>query len=93
MPPPESVVGQYVVPGTKAPSGHIVPDVVGKDHQDAQNALQASGFYNLAEEDSTGQGRKLLMDHNWIVVEQNPRAGAVLEPNERVTLKSKKKTD
>jgi beta-lactam-binding protein with PASTA domain len=92
-PPPESVIGQYVVPGTTAPSGHVVPDVVGKDHQDAQNHLQAAGFYNLAEEDATGQGRNLVMDRNWVVVEQRPKAGSVLQPKERVLLRSKKETD
>jgi beta-lactam-binding protein with PASTA domain len=90
---PEQVVGQTVVPGKKAPSGNIVPDVVGKNHQEAQDTLQASGFANLAEEDATGQGRKLLMDRNWVVVEQVPKGGAVLDPKERITLRSKKYTD
>jgi beta-lactam-binding protein with PASTA domain len=91
--PAESVIGQTVIPGTKAPSGNIVPDVVGKNHQEAQDALQAAGFYNLGEEDATGQGRKLLVDRNWVVVEEIPKGGTVLDPKERVLLRSKKTTD
>ncbi|WP_185845970.1 PASTA domain-containing protein [Kibdelosporangium aridum] len=91
--PAEVVLGQTVVPGTKAPSGHVVPDVVGKNHQQAQDALQAAGFYKLDEEDATGQKRMLVMDRNWVVVEQIPKAGTVLDPKETVKLRSKKYTD
>jgi hypothetical protein len=91
--PAEAVVGQTVVPGTKAPSGNIVPNVVGKNHQEAQDTLQAAGFYSLGEEDATGKGRNLLVDRNWVVVEQSPKAGAVLDPKQKVTLKSKKYDD
>jgi beta-lactam-binding protein with PASTA domain len=90
---PEKVIGQTVTPGTKAPSGNLVPDVVGKNHQEAQDALQASGFYNLAEEDATGQGRHLVMDRNWVVVSQDPQGGTVLDPTKKVSLHSKKYTD
>jgi hypothetical protein len=90
---PEQVLGQTVVPGTKAPSGNILPDVVGKNHQEAQDALQAAGFYNLSEEDATGQGRKLILDRNWVVVEEVPKGGTVLDPKQRVLLRSKKYTD
>ena len=89
----EPVLGQTVVPGTRAPSGHIVPDVVGRNHQEAQDSLQAAGFYNLGEEDATGQGRMLVLDRNWVVVEQNPKGGSILDPKEKVTLRSKKYTD
>jgi hypothetical protein len=92
-PPAQPVIGQTVVPGSKAPSGNLVPDVVGKNHQEAQDALQAAGFYHLGEEDSTGQGRKLLVDRNWVVVEQIPKGGSVLDTKERVLLRSKKYTD
>ena len=91
--PAEAVIGQTVVPGSKAPSGHIVPDVVGKNHQEAQDTMQAAGFYKLKEEDATGRGRALIIDRNWVVVEQTPKAGSVLDPKEPVTLKSKKYTD
>lgn len=91
--PAEAVIGQTVVPGTRAPSGNLVPDVVGRNHQEAQDTLQAAGFHNLGEEDATGRGRLLIVDSNWVVVEQVPRAGTVLDPKEHVQLKSKKPED
>lgn len=93
MASPEAVIGQTVVPGKPAPKGNLVPDVVGKNHQEAQDLLQAAGFYNLGEEDATGQGRKLLLDRNWVVVDQTPKGGTVLDTKERITLRSKKYDD
>ena len=90
---PEPVIGQTVVPGSKAPSGNLVPDVVGKNHQEAQDLLQASGFYNLGEEDATGRGRVLVLDRNWVVVDQEPKGGTVLDPKQKIVLRSKKYTD
>jgi beta-lactam-binding protein with PASTA domain len=89
----DPVIGQTVVPGSKAPSGNILPDVVGRNHQEAQDALQAAGFYNLSEQDATGQGRNLLMDRNWVVVEELPKGGTILDPKQQVLLRSKKYTD
>ncbi len=67
-----------------------VPDVVGENHQYAQDTMQDAGLYNLAEEDATGQGRVLLWDRNWVVVEQDPPAGTNVAPDTRITLRSKK---
>jgi beta-lactam-binding protein with PASTA domain len=67
-----------------------VPDVVGHDHQAAQDEMQAAGLYNLAEEDGTGQGRALIIDRNWTVVEQDPAAGTLVSPDQTITLRSKK---
>ena len=72
-------------------SGKItVPDVEGKDHQLAQDTMQAAGLYNLSEEDATGQGRLLIIDRNWTVVEQDPPAGTKVAEDETITLRSKK---
>ncbi|MGI5325787.1 PASTA domain-containing protein [Actinomadura nitritigenes] len=70
-----------------------VPDVVGHNHQKAQNEMQAHGLYMLAEEDATGQGRMLLWDRNWVVVRQKPAPGTMVSPNTTITLYSKKYTD
>ena len=58
-------------PAVGAVVSAVVPDVVGMNHQLAQDTLQASGFYLLSEEDATGQGRMLLYDRNWVVVSQS----------------------
>jgi hypothetical protein len=72
-------------------SGNIeVPDVVGEDHQLAQDTMQAAGLYLLEEEDATGQGRALIVDRNWTVVEQSPPAGTKVSEDETILLKSKK---
>jgi hypothetical protein len=70
-----------------------VPNEVGKNHQAAQDDLQAHGFYNLRERDCSGRGRLLLFDRNWKVVRQSPRAGARVSTNAAVTLCSVKYSD
>lgn len=67
-----------------------VPDVEGKNHQYAQDTMQAAGLYMLAEEDATGQGRMLLLDRNWEVVSQSPAAGKCVKEDTTITLRSKK---
>ena len=70
--------------------GVAVPNVVGKNHQLAQDTMQAAGFYALDEEDATGQGRLLLYDRNWVTVSQDPPAGTVASPDTTITLSAKK---
>jgi beta-lactam-binding protein with PASTA domain len=67
-----------------------VPNVVGKDHQLAQDTMQAAGLYNLSEEDATGQDRLLLWDRNWTVVSQDPPAGTLVSEDQTIILRSKK---
>ena len=67
----------------------VVPEVVGMQHQLAQDTLQAAGFYNLSEEDATGAGRALVVDRNWIVVEQEPPGGTKAASDVTVVLRSK----
>ncbi|MFD0684389.1 PASTA domain-containing protein [Actinomadura fibrosa] len=67
-----------------------VPNVVGHNHQAAQNEMQAVGLYMLAEKDATGQGRLLLWDRNWVVVKQSPEAGRRVTEQTTITLYSKK---
>ncbi|CAO5157225.1 PASTA domain-containing protein [Frankia sp. AiPs1] len=79
---------------TSAPAVQkAVPNVVGMNHQTAQDTLQAAGFYNLAEQDATGQGRFLVLDRNWHVVSQSPAGGTVIGTDSQVMLRSKKYTD
>jgi hypothetical protein len=78
-------------PHRRPPGATIrVPNVVGEDHQLAQDTMQAAGLYNLAEEDATGQGRALLFDRNWTVVSQSPKAGTRVSEDRPITLRSKK---
>ncbi len=83
IPPPSNVIVESAA----------VPDVVGMVHQDAQNAMQKAGFYYLTEEDATGQGRMLVSDRNWVVVEQVPAAGTSIPKSDKILLRSKKTSD
>ncbi|MCR6482744.1 PASTA domain-containing protein [Amycolatopsis sp. OK19-0408] len=70
-----------------------VPDVSGMNHQDAQNAMQRAGLYNLREVDGTGQGRALVMDRNWVQTAQDPAPGTEVQPDAVITLTAIKYTD
>lgn len=72
------------------PAGGTVPDVVGQNHQLAQDTMQAAGFFVLDEQDSTGQNRLLLYDRNWVVERQDPPGGSQASPDATITLFSKK---
>ncbi|HEX2161772.1 MAG TPA: PASTA domain-containing protein [Thermoleophilaceae bacterium] len=97
-PPPETVTETVEAKPASAPKPKpkpaanliTVPDVVGENHQYAQDTMQAAGLYNLDERDATGQGRLLLWDRNWVVVSQDPPAGARVSDNATVTLSAKK---
>jgi hypothetical protein len=73
-----------------APKQAVVPNVVGVNHQLAQDTMQAAGFYFLTEEDATGQGRLLVNDRNWVVVSQDPAAGSTVPTDTKILLRSKK---
>jgi hypothetical protein len=70
-----------------------LPDVVGMNHQAAQNLLQSAGFYNLRERDCTGRGRRLLFDRNWKVKSMKPKAGKRVSTKRAITLCSVKYSD
>jgi hypothetical protein len=70
-----------------------LPNVVGKNHQAAQDFLQSRGFFNLREKDCSGRGRLLLFDRNWKVVRQSPKAGRRVSTNTAITLCSVKYSD
>lgn len=63
-----------------------VPDVSGMNHQDAQDAMQRAGLYNLREVDGTGQGRMLVIDRNWVQTGQDPAAGTEVPADAVITL-------
>ena len=77
-------------PAKPSPKLIKIPAVVGKNHQTAQNTMQAAGLFDLRERDATGQGRLMILDRNWVVVRQTPRAGRRVSPETVITLYSKK---
>jgi hypothetical protein len=63
-----------------------VPNVVGEDHQLAQDTMQAAGLYILQEADASGQGRMLILDRNWTTVRQRPKAGKCVSEDTEIML-------
>ena len=64
-----------VTADTSAIAAVVMPDVTCMNLQAAQNAIQAAGVFYSRSDDATGAGRNQLVDSNWIVVRQSPRAG------------------
>jgi hypothetical protein len=82
----------FAVPSAMSATKKL-PDVVGMNHQAAQNRLQRAGFYNLRERDCTGRGRLLLFDRNWKVKSMNPKPGTRVSTKRAITLCSVKYSD
>lgn len=53
----------------------VMPNLVAKNLQKAQDDLQSLGSYLLDEQDATGKGRITLLDSDWKVCGQKPAAG------------------
>lgn len=92
-PPPATGASVPATSGGTSPQLITVPDVSGMNHQDAQNAMQAAGLYNLREADGTGKGRMLILDRDWVQVAQDPAAGTKVPPDTVITLTAVKYTD
>ncbi|MDF3300142.1 PASTA domain-containing protein [Streptomyces tropicalis] len=52
-----------------------VPNFVGMGLQSAQDAAQEANFYNLTSHDSLGRDRMQILDRDWKVCTQSPKAG------------------
>lgn len=53
-----------------------VPNFVGMGLQSAQDAAQDAGFYSLKSHDALGRARYQILDRDWKVCSQTPKAGA-----------------
>lgn len=60
----------------------VMPDVECMDLQTAQDTIQAAGVFYSRSVDATGEGRMQVQARNWIVVGQQPSAGAVVGEGE-----------
>ena len=80
-------------PNTSSAATIVVPNVVGRDLQLAQDTLQAAGLYHLTSHDSTGQGRSQVLDRNWMVTDQTPPAGSKVADDQLIDLGARKLTD
>ena len=70
-----------------------VPDGVGMDYQSAQDAWRAAGLVVLPATDATGANRLPLVDANWVVLEQDLKAGSKVPAGSSITATVKKYSD
>jgi beta-lactam-binding protein with PASTA domain len=70
-----------------------VPRGVGLDYQSAQDLWRAAGLHVAPAKDATGAGRLPVIDSNWIVVSQDPKAGSMVETGSFITATVKKDSD
>lgn len=70
-----------------------MPKLVGENLQLAQDILQKEGSYVLDQEDALGLDRIQVLDANWTVCKQSPKAGKKVSVDEVVTLSSVKLTE
>lgn len=75
------------------PTRVTVPDAVGKNYQDAQDLWRSSGLIVGPAVDATGANRLPVLDLNWVVLEQEPAAGVVVDAGTIITATVKKYTD
>lgn len=80
-PPTESGDNPF---GGDSPEDSLMPDVVCMDLQQAQNEIQDHGVFFSRSEDATGEGRRQIIDSNWIVVGQTPAAGTPIGERDAV---------
>ena len=61
--------------GGNDPEDMLMPDVLCMNLQAAQDEIQDRGVFFSRSEDATGQGRRQILDSNWVVVKQTPAPG------------------
>jgi beta-lactam-binding protein with PASTA domain len=71
----------------------VVPDGVGKDYQTAQDIWRVAGLHVAPAHDATGAHRLPVLDSNWVVLSQNPKAGMKVDVGSFITATVKKYTD
>lgn len=88
--PAPSVTEPPTEPPAQPASTFTMPNLVGRVLQDAQDLLQSKGSYSIRQEDATGLDRFNLLDTNWRVCRQSPKAGAKVSVDDTVTVWSVK---
>ena len=88
--PPVAPTGPAVDPAPPAAasvSSWTMPDLVGANLQDAQNAIQSLTDFEIAvttSHDESGAGRQQVVDRNWKVCSQNVAPGEKITKSSRI---------
>jgi hypothetical protein len=91
-PAPSAAEAASPTPAPKAAKIEV-PDGVGLDYQSAQDLWRDAGLHVAPAEDATGANRIPVIDSNWIVVSQKPKAGSMVEAGSFITATVKKDSD
>jgi beta-lactam-binding protein with PASTA domain len=70
-----------------------VPNGVGLNYQQAQDAWRGAGLHVSPATDASGAHRLPIIDSNWVVLSQNPPAGATVAVGSFIVATVKKYTD
>jgi beta-lactam-binding protein with PASTA domain len=89
IPPPVTISAATptVVTATLGPTTWTMPDLVGSDLQEAQDAIQELTDFEIpviTSHDETGAGREQLFDRNWKVCTQSVPAGEEISRTTRI---------
>ncbi|MGH3765756.1 MAG: PASTA domain-containing protein [Pseudonocardiaceae bacterium] len=87
--PPTSAV---IAPAAAVPPGGgsvswTMPNLVGANLQDAQNAIQrltSNAIFVTTSHDATGAGRHQVVDRNWRVCSQNVPPGSTIQAGTKI---------
>ncbi len=74
-------------PAAPTASSWAMPNLVGKNLQDAQDTIQAltaNGIFVTTSHDATGAGRQQVLDRNWKVCSQNIAAGRAITADSEI---------
>jgi beta-lactam-binding protein with PASTA domain len=70
-----------------------VPNGVGLNYQEAQDTWRTAGMHVAPATDATGANRLPLIDANWVVLSQDPKAGTRVAAGSMITATVKKNSD
>lgn len=80
-------------PSVTSAAALTVPKITGLRLSEGESHLRALGFLSINVVDASGAGRLILEKENWVILRQNPPAGAAAESGVPVTLSVGKPTD
>ena len=79
--------------GGDDPEDKLMPDLICRGLQAAQDEIQDHGVFGSKSKDATGRGRRQLWDRNWVVVAQDPEPGEKIGEFEAILYVVKKGDD
>ncbi|GGL20008.1 hypothetical protein [Nocardia jinanensis] len=81
---PQPVATETAPPAANTSARVPMPAVVCMNLQAAQDLIQTAGVFYSRSADATGQGRRQVVDRNWVVVAQTPAPGALIGEGDAV---------